>query len=284
MEIVVSETLYNAPTIYDLEHAASEANADLPYWRSLLDELHPQSVLEMACGTGRLTTVLAEHGRSLDANFRIVGFDISEPFLARARERVRILGSPLAETIALKHSDMRDFDLGERYDLIVVSLNSLMGLREIDDQIACFESVRRHLAPEGRFAIDVVVPPPAFLNQAQQGSPMVTLNFDFAIPDQGVKRFLRFATDRYNIATQRHDAAYIYEVFYEDGRHERHLLDYRFHLYHPRELELLMRCAGLKVVARHGTYNRAAFQSRPQQYLWVMTAEGAYPATPMQRP
>jgi len=57
--------------------------------RAVLDALDPvegREILEIACGTGRFTTMLAERGAD------IVGLDISEPMLQQGRERARSAG------------------------------------------------------------------------------------------------------------------------------------------------------------------------------------------------
>lgn len=54
--------------------------------RAVLDALAPvegKEILEIACGTGRFTTMLAEQGAD------IVGIDISEPMLQQGRQRAR---------------------------------------------------------------------------------------------------------------------------------------------------------------------------------------------------
>lgn len=57
--------------------------------QAVLDALGPvdeKEVLEIACGTGRFTTMLAERGAD------IVGLDISEPMLQQGRERAHSAG------------------------------------------------------------------------------------------------------------------------------------------------------------------------------------------------
>jgi ubiquinone/menaquinone biosynthesis C-methylase UbiE len=57
--------------------------------RAVLDALSPvkgREILEIACGTGRFTTMLAEQGAD------IVGLDISEPMLRQGRDRARSSG------------------------------------------------------------------------------------------------------------------------------------------------------------------------------------------------
>ncbi len=67
---------------------------------AVLDALTPvdgRSVLEIACGTGRFTTLLAERGAD------IVGLDISDPMLSQGRQKARATG--VAETVEFLRGD-----------------------------------------------------------------------------------------------------------------------------------------------------------------------------------
>src|SRR4030095_13911596 len=67
---------------YDWENARTLGKRDVPFWRNLA--LHCGGpVLELGCGTGRISLPLGRAGVPL------VGIDRSTPMLVRARTRVR---------------------------------------------------------------------------------------------------------------------------------------------------------------------------------------------------
>ena len=43
--------------------------------------------------------------------------------------------------------DMRDFQMGRRFGLVFVARNSLLHLSSVEDIVATFTAIRRHLAP-----------------------------------------------------------------------------------------------------------------------------------------
>ncbi|MGH2531437.1 MAG: class I SAM-dependent methyltransferase [Thermomicrobiales bacterium] len=259
--------MHDNATIYDLETGGY--NLDLPYWIGLLEERRAAHVLDLACGTGRITLPLIEPGLATHSCFQIVGLDISEPFLERAQFLASELPAPRANAVRFVHGDMVDFGIGEQFDLIVIGLNSLMYVYALEDQLSCLRAVRRHLAPGGCFAIDVLTPSLQYLAEAER-TPAMRLELDLAAPERGVTRFLRFAAERYDAATQLDMTTYFYELYMVDGRHERFTDDLAWHMYYPRELELLMRQAGMRPVAKYGSYNREPFNRRSKQMLWVM--------------
>src|SRR6201999_315049 len=71
------------PGVYDLEHADDPA-FDVPFWESVVRDVQPRRMLELACGTGRLTLPLARLGVASE----VVGLDASAAFLARAASRL----------------------------------------------------------------------------------------------------------------------------------------------------------------------------------------------------
>jgi SAM-dependent methyltransferase len=266
--------MHDNATIYELEVAGYEG--DLPYWLSLLDDQPTTRVLDLACGTGRITFPLAHQGRRLAEDFHVTGMDISRPLIDRANEQKIVLDEETAQAVDFLVGDMVEFDLDQHFDLIIIGFNSFMYVLDLEDQLSCLRAVRRHLAPNGRLAFDVLMPSLTYLADAER-TPAMLLEVDLAAPERGIKRFLRFATERYDAERQRDDTTYFYEIYYTDGRQERFTDDLAWHMYFPREMELLMRTAGLRPTAKYGNFKRDSFARRSRQMVWIMSAadEGA---------
>src|SRR5215475_15444147 len=107
---------------------------------------HP--VLELACGTGRLTIPIAQNG------VEIVGLDLSPSMLSHARTKAEAAGVQ----IQFVEGDCRSFDLGRKFGLIFMAFNSLQHLHDYASLAALFANVRRHLFEGGRFVFDVFNP------------------------------------------------------------------------------------------------------------------------------
>jgi SAM-dependent methyltransferase len=99
-------------------------------------------VLEIACGTGRVSIPIARLG------FAVTGLDIVPGMLEQARGKSA--GLP-ARWIA---GDARAFDLGERFRLIFLTGNAFQAFLTRADQEALLERVRAHLHDDGLFAFE----------------------------------------------------------------------------------------------------------------------------------
>lgn len=106
-------------------------------------------VLELGCGTGKLSIPLAQAG------FSVAGLDNSLALLQFAASK--------NDAVNWIEGDMRGFDLNQKFALIMLPSNNLGHLNMPEDFESCVRSVKRHLLPGGAFVIDVFVPNLALL-------------------------------------------------------------------------------------------------------------------------
>ena len=129
------DRIYDDPHLYDLLVPRGPCES---FYKSVARSTGGP-VLELACGTGRLTIPLARDGH------RVVGLDMSECMLGRARAKAAEAGVALS----LIQGDMRAFELGQRFALVIVSCNSLGHLTSNEELRSCFCAIQRHLASGG---------------------------------------------------------------------------------------------------------------------------------------
>lgn len=126
--------------LYELVHRGTPG--DLDFYREVCEGA--ERILELGCGYGRVLEHLAGPGRTL------VGLDQHEGLLARARAR-------LGDRAELHQGDMRDFDLGQTFERVLIPYCGLYCLVEDEDVQACLRTAWRHLEPGGRLALDAYV-------------------------------------------------------------------------------------------------------------------------------
>jgi len=255
-------TMWDDAELYDLENADDPA-FDVGFWESVVRDSAPRRILELACGTGRLTLPLARSSVARE----IVGLDASAPFLARAAERLEGTAG-----VRLVEGDMRSPGVDGPFDLVIVAFNSLSYLIAREDRLACLRSVRALLAPGGTFAFDLVQPRYDFLAEAIEANPPLRVDADHPAPDYGVTRFLRSYTDAYDPSTQTLHSTNRYEIHRASGAVEHRVCDLDWHIYFPEELDLLLEAAGLAVRERFGGYAFEPWSERSRRYLWLAGA------------
>lgn len=106
-------------------------------------------VLDLACGTGKLTLMLREQG------FDMTGLDLSEDMLSVAREASYEAG---ATDVLWLCQNMTDFELYGTVDACVCCLDSINYLTKLSDVKKCFSLVYNYLIPDGVFVFDINTP------------------------------------------------------------------------------------------------------------------------------
>jgi SAM-dependent methyltransferase len=118
------------------------------YIRRVWDAHHlaPHTVLDLACGTGTVSRLLARRGCD------VVGVDLASAMLRIARERAEAEGL----SIPFYQQDAADLNLEpQRFDAVVSLFDSLNYILDPDRLAQAFVRTARHLNPGGSFLFDV---------------------------------------------------------------------------------------------------------------------------------
>ncbi len=118
------------------------------YLRRLLETrgARPRRILDLACGTGNVTELLAEAG------YGMTGVDIAAGMIAEAQRKAAAKG----QSIAYHVQDAGLLDLpGERFDLCISLFDSLNYITDPAHLQSAFERVALHLTRNGLFIFDL---------------------------------------------------------------------------------------------------------------------------------
>jgi SAM-dependent methyltransferase len=250
--------LYDEGRHYDLLMPGPN---DLPFYRRQV-ELYGQPVLELACGTGRLTVPLGQAG------FDITGLDVSPAMLAVARAKAERCGA----TIILSEGNCIDFSLNRKFHLIFIAENSLSHLLERKDVEACFRCVRQHLAPGGRFVVDVFTPSARIL--ARDGAQPYPIG-EYEDPDGG-GRIRATETSEYDAATQVKHIVWHHERI---GKAEHWDVPLKLRMFYPQEIDALLAYNGFVIEHKYGDFNGSPFGAASAKQLIVCSDPSGWPLT-----
>jgi SAM-dependent methyltransferase len=139
---------------YDWENAQTVQRRDVAFWQRLAAAADGE-VLELGCGTGRISVPVAKSGVT------VTGIDRSAPMLARAGRR--IARGRLGDRLRLVRGDIRLLPFrARRFGLVMAPYGILQSLTRERDLAAALASVARVLPKGGRFGIDLVPDLPAW--------------------------------------------------------------------------------------------------------------------------
>ncbi|MDO8803430.1 MAG: class I SAM-dependent methyltransferase [Elusimicrobiota bacterium] len=210
-------------------------------------------VLELACGTGRLTIPLKKEG------IAITGLDQAAPMLERAKAKAAEAGLK----IPFQLGDARSFILDRKFKLIFMAFHSMQHLGRREDIEGLFASVARHLAPGGRFVLDVFNPNPHCLVRDPEEMLPVAYYRD---PDGGGKILVN-ETYSYDKAAQVSRITWHYRSE-KTGKTVKKSLNLR--CFYPEELLALAHYNGFSVAARYGDFRGRPFGGASGEQILIL--------------
>lgn len=216
---------------------------------------HGGDVLELGCGTGRVSVPLAQAGLA------VTGVDINEAMLKVARARSKGL------SLAYQHGDMTALDLGRAFDLVIIPLGSVQHLADSDALVDTLQVVARHLGPGGVGVVDVEAPH----SDDFEVGPLPVVEH-WTKPWQG-------GTVTKVVAVEPHPGegmkwiTWHFDVADREGRLRRVTAAFSFRTITPAELHLAGRLAGLKVIARFGDYEFTPYHDGAERLIVLFQRE-----------
>ena len=108
------------------------------------DQITDGILLDLGCGTGSMTELLAKQG------YDMIGVDLSDSMLDIAIEKRAQSG----HNILYLQQDMREFELYGTVRAVICLCDSLNYLLEEDDLLTTFKLVNNYLDPNGLFIFD----------------------------------------------------------------------------------------------------------------------------------
>lgn len=140
-------------SVYDDINKSVDYGAFADYYESVFSRFakeRPSLVLDLACGTGRMTEELDRRG------YDMTGIDLSCDMLTIAKDRAYDSGR--FENILYLCQDMTSFELYGTVDACVCTLDGMNYLTEDGDLQKTLSLVHNYLIPDGIFVFDLSTP------------------------------------------------------------------------------------------------------------------------------
>ncbi len=275
------------PALYELTHRGNPGDVEF-YARACEGA---RSVLELGTGYGRIALGLAAAGHE------VVGLELDAGLLelARAAKAAQLEGGAevaasgaevavaaargaevavaaekvsKADSLEFVLGDMRQFELGRRFDRVIIPHSGLYCLLEPGEVASCLRAARAHLRPGGLLVLDGYAADDFHEESLPEDVPDDQLEPITEIEAQGA-RYTVFEQSRWDRDAQRIDASYLYREE-PSGREVRYELPQRYLL--RRELEALLQEAGFNVSLVRGSFSGDAYDEDAEHLIVIAEA------------
>lgn len=248
IEYKVGDLSYD-PNIYD---GLNTFLSDLPFYKKWLPKDKDAKILELCCGTGRLTLPIAKDG------YNICGVDYTSSMLERAKVKAAEAGLE----INFIEADVRTLNLQERFDLIFIPFNSIHHLYQNEDLFKTLAGCKNHLKEGGIFLLDCFNPNIQYIVEGEREQKIIA---EYTTTDG--REVVIKQTMRYENATQINRIKWHYFI---DGQfHSIQNMDMR--LFFPQELDSYLKDAGFKIIHKFGNFEEEAFSDSAEKQIYVLS-------------
>lgn len=258
MQTITTENLY--AQLYDAW--VNDWEGEVDFYKDLLghSSLKSDGVLEIACGTGRMTMRLAEQG------IDITGFDLSPELLEIARGKS--LGMSNVHWFV---GDMRTFEIGRQFGFAISPGHSFQFMTTPEDQVKCLEQIKHHLIPDGILVLHIDRQDFGWIAGLLKNEKPIYRKSDVIMHPTTNQKFIRSWGWSFESVTQTATVQVNWEEIDENGDVLQiwKMEPRQLHCIFPFEMEHLLRRVGFSVEAVYGDFFKSEMTSQSGQMIWV---------------
>jgi SAM-dependent methyltransferase len=247
---------YDDASLYDLEYA--DHTEDIAFYvdRARTSGTRPR-VLELGCGTGRLTLPIARAG------VQIVGVDRAPAMLASLRRKLEREEALVRARVHLVEDSYPTQAVSGPFQAVFWPFNALHHCPDAATVESVLRAARDWLAPGGAVYLDAYLPDRELYDRDPEGR-YEPRQFQDPVTGQQLESWEQGWWDE---ARQIHHVVYVYR--WPDGRERRTHLELR--MFSLDELHAIVTRAGLKVARQAQDFRFTELGTRPLKWVAVLT-------------
>jgi len=248
----------NFSKIYDkeLQLLNPTQNQDIEFWNEMANLYCKNELLEIACGSGRISLPLIEYG------FEFTGFDNSINMLDLFRIKAKSKNIN-KQKFTLLQADMRNFRIDKKFDFAFIGYFAFQILTNLDDQVKCLNNIYEHLEEEGVLGLDIY---PAVCEGDDKKEKEFLYSADNFIKNSKVKMHTSYAIDRMNLIKHWNDE---YQIISKNGEVEE--FSYKISLKECSidYMKLLLEKTGFEILHIYGNFSKGKVMEKSEHVIYI---------------
>lgn len=219
-------------------------------------------ILEIGCGTGRVTIPIAKVGGD------ITGIDNSDGLLEVANQKVSKIKN-MAGSIELINADMRDFSINKKFNLVIIPYRAFLHMHSVEDQKKTLKNIYNHLAPGGHLIMNMFFPRidviDSHINQLGNAVKQVKV-----LENKNGNKLMVHDSRQYSSYTQLINQYFIVEEINPEGLViSKQYFPLTLRWVTKFEMEHLFELSGFKVINSYGWFDKRPLSDNSEEMIWV---------------
>ena len=223
--------------IYD--EIYSEYKDDLNFYQNIASD--SESILEIWCGTGRISIPLAQSGKAVH------GIDISTKMIEIAQIKSSL------SNLTFQVMDMRELNFKQHFDTILIPFNGFQSLLTVPDQIKCLKSIKKLCHKNSKIVFDIFFPDKEIFDQKNSNYYLVSQKTQKSIEVWHKTNF-----DFFNQLI--HTNLRVIQLL-NDENPKVSYKSFTLRYCYPQELIYLFEISGLKIVNMYSDFNKTLYET-----------------------
>ncbi|MGE5342253.1 MAG: class I SAM-dependent methyltransferase [Candidatus Omnitrophota bacterium] len=262
MNDINEKNLYcNDARFYDLDDRPV-TRIDIPFYLDHASSI-AGDILELACGTGRVTLPLAHAGH------RIWALEYSTPMVDCFREKLKALPREVSHRIHLFQGDMSRFFLKKTFPLILLPCRAFQLLLDEELENTCLREIHGHLTSEGMFIIDIGRFIPDRENVDAWLSEESVLDWENVDPKTGCHIQRTHINKEIDKARQIIFPRKTYRITRPDGTQETIVKRSPWRYFFEDQIKHLLVSNGFKIIREMGTYDGKSTIHQGTEFIFI---------------
>jgi len=226
-------------------------NFDIPFFIKETDG-YKGEILELMCGTGRVSIPLLDSGRHM------ICVDYSKGMLNLFERKIKNKNYP----VNLVQMDVTNLKLDKKFGLIILPFHSISEIISTDLQIKALQSISSHLEKDGVFILTLQNPKTRLILAEGITRVMGRSSIDES------RHLIISYMNQYNESDKIVTGLQFYEIY--DSMNiliEKRYLEINFKPVADSELRSMIKAAGLEIVEMYGDYSYGRFDEEKSNFM-----------------